>query len=121
MSRTIIVCGGRNGTGEASRKLLNEVLTSMHLEKPITLVKHGNAKGFDTWAARWAIENNIQQQAFNANWTKFGNAAGPIRNQQMADSGADECVAFPGGEGTADMVRRAKAAGMKVTEVKYYS
>lgn len=44
-----------------------------------------------------------------------GKAAGPIRNQRMLDEGKpDLVVAFPGGRGTADMVRRAKAAGVPV-------
>ena len=37
---------------------------------------------------------------------KHGNAAGPIRNQRMLDHGKpDIVVAFPGGSGTADMVK----------------
>jgi len=35
----------------------------------------------------------------------------------MADAGADLCIAFPGGRGTADMVRRARAAGIPVRSV----
>jgi hypothetical protein len=37
-----------------------------------------------------------------------GPAAGPIRNQRMLDWGPDLVVAFAGGKGTADMVRRAR-------------
>lgn len=44
-------------------------------------------------------------------------AAGPIRNQQMLDDGKpDLVVAFPGGKGTADMVRRARVAGIPTIE-----
>jgi hypothetical protein len=35
----------------------------------------------------------------------------------MLEYGPDLVVAFPGGRGTADMVRRAKAAGCEVLEV----
>jgi len=56
---------------------------------------------------------------FLANWRTHGKAAGPIRNQQMLDEGRPHLVvAFPGGTGTADMVRRAKAAGVPVMEVE---
>lgn len=41
-------------------------------------------------------------------------AAGTYRNQEMVDSGLDQLIAFPGGRGTADMVRRSVAAGVKV-------
>lgn len=39
-----------------------------------------------------------------------------IRNQEMADRGADLCLAFPGPEsvGTWDMIRKARAAGIPV-------
>jgi hypothetical protein len=49
-----------------------------------------------------------------------GKAAGSIRNQRMLDAEKhiDVVVAFPGGRGTADMVRRARAAGIHVLEIK---
>jgi len=52
-----------------------------------------------------------------ANWAELGRKAGPIRNQQMLDEGKPNLVvAFPGGRGTADIVRRARAAGIEVVE-----
>jgi len=55
-------------------------------------------------------------EAWPADWTSHGKAAGPIRNQQMVNAGADLCLAFPLGEsrGTRDCVRRADAAGIPV-------
>ena len=47
-------------------------------------------------------------------WKKYGKKAGPLRNQQMLEEGKpDLVVAFPGGNGTADMVRRAKKANIE--------
>jgi hypothetical protein len=44
--------------------------------------------------------------------------AGPLRNYQMLEEGKpDLVVAFPGGGGTKDMVRRAVKAGVSVHEV----
>jgi len=55
---------------------------------------------------------------FDADW-KLGKKAGPLRNQRMIDEGRpDLVVAFPGGKGTADMVRRAEAAGVKVLKIE---
>jgi hypothetical protein len=55
---------------------------------------------------------------YPADWAKHGRAASPIRNQQMLDEGRPNLVvAFPGGRGTADMVRRARSAGVEVIEV----
>jgi hypothetical protein len=53
-----------------------------------------------------------------ADWKAHGRAAGPIRNQRMIDEHRPELVvAAPGGRGTADMVRRARAAGIEVFEI----
>lgn len=52
-----------------------------------------------------------------ADWSTHGKAAGPIRNQQMADARADLCLAFPGGKGISDMVRRAERAGIPVRHI----
>lgn len=50
-----------------------------------------------------------------ADWQTHGKAAGPIRNGAMlAKHAPDGVVAFPGHNGTADCVRQAEAAGIKV-------
>ena len=51
-------------------------------------------------------------------WSAHGRAAGARRNGEMlAEGGVVAVVAFPGGSGTADMVRRARRAGLPVWEV----
>jgi hypothetical protein len=83
-----------------------------------TLLLHGGASGADHFASNWADFEGVKSQVFPADWAEHGRAAGPIRNQRMLDEGKpDLVIAFPGGRGTADMVRRAKAAGIKVREV----
>lgn len=84
------------------------------VERTATLV-HGAATGADSLAAEWW--GDIQErptEAHPADWDRHGKAAGPIRNQEMVDSGLDLCIAFPGGRGTADMIRRCEAAGVPV-------
>jgi hypothetical protein len=79
-----------------------------------TLV-HGAAKGADALAAEyWSKIHERPTEAHPADWATHGKGAGPIRNQKMLDTGVDLVLAFPGGSGTADMVRRARAAGVKV-------
>jgi hypothetical protein len=80
----------------------------------ITQVVSGGARGVDTLGEQWAGEDNYIR--FPANWTKHGKAAGPIRNQQMADY-ADALIAIYDSRtsrGTKDMIRRAKKAELKI-------
>jgi hypothetical protein len=52
--------------------------------------------------------NYVPVIEFPANWKVYGRAAGPIRNMKMLLEGKpDLVVAFPGGIGTADMVKKA--------------
>jgi hypothetical protein len=92
------------------------------------IIVHGaNPGGADHIAAEWASErqranilgkraNWIWAEPHPADWAKHGKAAGPIRNQEMVDAGADICLAFPLGEsrGTRDCMRRAESAGIPV-------
>lgn len=52
-----------------------------------------------------------------ADWSLHGKRAGPIRNHTMAMAGANLCIAFPGGRGTANMIRCAKAAQIAVRTI----
>lgn len=82
------------------------------------LVIHGGAPGADTIAGKWAYTYTVPVLVFHAEWEKYGNAAGPIRNQRMIDEGKPtEAHAFPGpnSKGTWDMVRKLRAASIPVT------
>lgn len=88
---------------------------------PAVTIITGGATGADSAAEDWAAVNWTDLQVYRikpSEWLKYGKAAGPHRNQRMIDEGEpDLVVAFPGGKGTADMVKRAKAAGIKVIEI----
>ncbi|TAA50919.1 DUF2493 domain-containing protein [Shinella sp. JR1-6] len=107
----IIVCGGRDFWDFIA---LKAALDRIHKETPITLLIHGNASGADRLSGSWAKINNVSVHPVPAQWAKFGKSAGPRRNQNMLGLKPDMIVAFPGGRGTADMVRRAFVAGVKV-------
>lgn len=84
-------------------------------EAPSTAVLvHGAARGADSLAAALWESFGRPTEAHPADWDRHGKAAGPLRNQEMVDSGIDLLIAFPGGRGTADMRRRAEAAGVRV-------
>ena len=51
----------------------------------ITEVVSGTATGVDQMGEAWALAHDIKVKRFPADWTKHGNAAGPIRNADMAE------------------------------------
>lgn len=110
----VLVCGGRDYHQFAA---VDKALRQVHDQYGIDVLIHGAARGADSLGAKWAEQRGIPTLSFPADWDKHGRAAGHIRNAQMLDEGKPEgVVAFPGGRGTADMVRKARAAGIKVWE-----
>lgn len=93
------------------------VLDAEHAKEPIECLIEGGARGADTLARLWAQQRGIRVQTFPADWKQFGRSAGPRRNQQMIETKPDKVIAFPGGGGTADMVKRAKKARVPVLEI----
>ena len=112
----LLICGGRD---YADRAHLFATLDRVHAKYfGLAGIIAGAARGADNLAAEWAKDRGVPLTEFPADWTKHGKRAGPIRNQQMLDEGRpDAVVAFPGGRGTADMVRRGRKAGLVVWEV----
>ncbi len=112
----VLVTGGRNYN---DWRRVHAILDAHHASTPITAIIHGGATGADSWAGRWASYNRIKEIAVPADWKKYKNYAGPIRNQKMInEQSPDLVIAFPGGAGTANCVRRAKAAGLVVMEIE---
>jgi hypothetical protein len=106
----VIICGGRDyALSDADRAWLDELRARL----PITEVVNGGARGADRGGKEWAESRGLPVRDFPADWTKHRQAAGPIRNQQMADY-AEACIAFAGGKGTADMLRKAEAKGLVI-------
>jgi hypothetical protein len=113
--RCVIVCGGRD---YADRDRVFAALDKFDAKHKIMLLVHGAATGADTLADEWAKARGVPRLPFpvtKSEWDTYGRAAGPMRNQQMLDTtGAQACIALPGGSGTEDMVQRCEAAGVPV-------
>lgn len=43
----------------------------------------GGAKGVDTWATDWALENQVMYTVIPAEWNLFGKKAGYLRNEEI--------------------------------------
>lgn len=114
----VLVCGGREYSdwktlSEALFKFLNAY------SRDDLIIIQGAAKGADGMARHWCERYGVACMSFPANWNAHGKAAGPLRNAWMLREGRPNLVlAFPGGRGTADMVRRAEAAGIPVRRVE---
>lgn len=112
----VLVTGGRD---YADKEKLEEFLDRLNLLYGFTDLCHGAQTGADTLAGDWAKSRDVRVMRFPANWKKFGNEAGPRRNQFMHDTfKPDLVVAFPGNAGTKNMIEYAM---MKGTEIVYGS
>jgi hypothetical protein len=115
MSERVVIATGSRDLKD--RRFVYDALDKEHARLPIRLLKHGDYRGLDRLARDWARERGVLEWPFPADWNTHGPKAGPLRNQQMADSGADDLLRFPGGDGTADMERRARAAKINVISI----
>ena len=113
--RKVLVCGGRDFS---DMKKLMANLDRLHRDQKFCCLIHGNARGADTFAAQWAYMNDVRTKEFPADWTRYGKAAGPIRNKEMLEDGRpDLVVAFRGGKGTQNMIEQAKRKGVEVIQI----
>jgi len=114
----LIVAGSRWFTNEAWFNVYMDAYVKEH-GMPRKIISGKEPKGTDAMAERWALKRSVPFEGFPADWKKHGKAAGPIRNQEMAERGT-HLLAFPArsGKGTQDMIRRAQKAGMPVTEIE---
>jgi len=111
----VLVCGGRDFRNWSA---LVAALDKIDTERGITHVIHGEAPGADYLSDVWGVARCKELLRFPASWQTYGRAAGPIRNAQMLKDGKpDLVVAFKGGDGTANMIRQAREAGVDVIEV----
>lgn len=106
-----IVTGGRDYDDQAALDRALDVL------KP-SEVATGAAPGADALARLWCLRNGVPCKEYRANWRQRGRKAGPERNAFMLDDfKPDVVIACPGGAGTADMVRRTRAAGIPIARI----
>ena len=104
----LLVCGGREYCND---RVLDFILSKYYID---TLI-HGAARGADSLAAEWAKAHRIHTLPFPAKWKQYGKSAGHLRNTQMIIEGCpDMVIAFPGGTGTANMIKQAESHNIKV-------
>lgn len=110
----VIVCGSRRWH---DRERIARVLTDLMIVRGWNpVIVHGAARGADRIAGEEADKAGFLTDPHPADWDRYGKAAGPIRNREMALLGAELCIAFgpAPGSGTQDMIDRAKKHGIPV-------
>lgn len=129
----VIVCGGRNFDNYTLVKTKLDIYCGLYAGRveivsgacdsgTLTFTRPDGTEvyGADGLGERYAWENGLPVKYYPANWTKFGKAAGPLRNGDMAAYGT-HCVAFWDGvsKGTRDMLAKADAHGLIIRKVMY--
>ncbi len=114
--RRIIVCGSRRWHDRTViAATLNEVVLEHDCHFPDPVIVHGKCpRGADRLADEEAGKAGLLTEPHPADWGRYGKRAGFVRNEEMAELGADLCIAFWDGTstGTADMLERAEKHGI---------
>ena len=108
----IIIAGTRTFT---NYKKLCKVCDHLLQDQTNIEIVSGTCRGTDKLGEQYAKERGCKLTQFPADWNKYGKAAGPKRNQQMANY-ADVLIAFWDGKsrGTKNMIDLAKNADFKI-------
>ncbi len=99
----VIIAGDREFTDYL---LLYNWVHAVNKMWAISEVVSGGARGTDKMGERWAKEHGTPVKVFPADWKRYGNTAGPLRNAQMGDYG-HALLAFvaPSSKGTVNMMK----------------
>jgi hypothetical protein len=120
------VTGGRD---YMNKERVFELLTAYHKKHRIAWIITGSFNheayiGADTFSVLWALANQIPFTVIPAEWDRFGNIAGPVRNEVISKTKIDgrvfDCqIAFPGGTGTKGSVCIARELGKPVYTIDW--
>ena len=117
----VIAAGGGRDLAWPQQRVAAELLARSG-GRPVHLLLHGGARGADAAIARAAHQLGWSALVLPAEWRRHGRAAGPIRNRELLELAVARAeahtspdastsvlvVAFPGGAGTASLVREAR-------------
>lgn len=131
----VIIAGGRDYSDYDQFKLeTSSYLVEKHHHKEIHIVSGGcddkkkgvltytrkdgsEVFGADGMAERYAEEYGLPITVIKADWKKYGVAAGPIRNKEMAKIGTHLLAFNTGGRGTKSMIEISRVRGLQIDEI----
>ena len=117
----VIAAGGGRDLAWPQQRVAAELLARSG-GRLVHLLLHGGARGADAAIGRAAQQLGWSSAVMPAQWERHGRAAGPIRNRELLEQAIAKAVAhtspgslasvlvvaFPGGPGTASLVREAR-------------
>ena len=109
MIKRIVVAGCRDFDNyDVARRYIGHCISQIRKNYEIVFVS-GGCRGADMLGERYARENGMAIERYEAEWDKYGKAAGPIRNKQMAQV-CDYVICFWDGKsrGTRTMIEYSK-------------
>lgn len=119
MTYRILITGTREELSSEEKHKINTLLAKIliidHPHDDVVIVHGDCPTGVDNWVSGFEDDRtNVTIERHPADWVAHGRYAGPIRNQEMVDLGADICLAFPKGEsrGTRGCAKLAQEAGI---------
>jgi hypothetical protein len=121
-SRSLVIAAGGGRDLAWSQQRVAAELLARSGGRLVHLLLHGGARGADAAIGRAAQQLGWSALVMQAQWERHGRAAGPIRNRELLDQAVARAVArsspgcltsvlvvaFPGGAGTASLVREAR-------------
>ena len=115
----LIIAGSRTFNDYKKLKEVCDLL--LQGQTDVEIVSGAYYKGADLLGEQYAKKREYKLTQFLADWKRFGKAAGPKRNEQMANY-ADTLVAFWDGKsrGTKNMIQIAEKEILKVIIIPFY-
>ena len=120
MQKRVVVAGGRDFWDYDTAKIFINFCISQIQTKYSLIFVSGGCRGADALGERYAKEFHFPLERYPAEWKTHGKAAGPIRNQKMAEVG-DYFICFWDGKsrGTFSLILSVKRL-KKPLKIKYY-
>jgi len=107
----LIIAGGRDRKLSCNEyQMLAELL-------PVGEVVSGGARGVDRCGESWAKHHCLKVKVFFPDYTGYWRVAPLLRNEKMAEYSTALAI-FPGGFGSADMLRRARAHRLTIYDFR---
>ena len=116
----LLIAGGRDFSNYnlLARRCAAYIAENCGVQEPIIL--SGCASGADSLGEQFAMEYSLECRYFPAQWEKYGRAAGPMRNRQMAQVANGAVVFWDGrSRGTRSMIGYLRQMGVPFEVVQY--